>query len=659
MASLTWISGARSILGLSGDGWFSFRVPGGVAGVVAGLNNTDRSADPDEILHALSFSAGRVRVLESGIARTAWTGYSSDETFYIVRAGGKVFYCRGNGETRVDGLPFALPGTLIYASSAPSLYGVFLDASLLGGTDSIDDADLHRIESGGAAYVAMPPMLVRASQEQHAEARVSFEPMTVRLGPPDAEPVLLQFQPMSISASQGDYASALVSLEPMAIFAAQGTSVEGTEVSFPAMVVYAAGGVEVPASVDISMLPMAVNASQDEHNEAVIAFPALLVASEGETLELPAFRVTLPAFGGASYYADIEAIGLGSDAISDASYILVEERIAAADAAAPSVSDEVIVSDAGFGADFLAHGLQVLVEETGAGADEATTRDPWLLLEDGAVGIDAAALAVRSTMVLEEPAQGADSTLLSLSEVAEGVGAGDEEAYAAEPTMALEDVGLGEDAVDVTAQTTTADAEDAAACSDEVQVHATSLVQVSEGGEGADELLMIDRGLIAWVMNTETGGVSWYDGWAFTDMAVVDGKVFAVGPEGLAVVGGSLDSKETIPARVQYGFTDFSGYTNSGAPKNSGIGKKRVVALWYGYAADGKLNATVETYGQGYGPYTYVMQPRAAAQPRNNRVLPGKGMVSRYWRIGIANVGGAGFRVSSIEAEVDGTKRRL
>ncbi len=145
-----------------------------------------------------------------------------------------------------------------------------------------------------------------------------------------------------------------------------GTSVEGTEVSFPAMVVYAAGGVEVPASVDVSMLPMAVNASQDEHNEAVIAFPALLVASEGETLELPAFRVTLPAFGGASYYADIEAIGLGSDAISDASYILVEERIAAADAAAPSVSDEVIVSDAGFGADFLAHGLQVLMEETGA-----------------------------------------------------------------------------------------------------------------------------------------------------------------------------------------------------------------------------------------------------------------------------------------------------
>ncbi|AVS68128.1 hypothetical protein C8245_22895 [Paracidovorax avenae] len=600
-----------------------------------------------------------MRVLESGIARTAWTGYTSDETFYIVRAGGEVFYCRGNGETRMDGLPFALPGTLIYASSAPSLYGVFLDASLLGGADSIGDAELHRIESGGAAYVAMPPMLVKASQEQHAEARVSFERMTVRLGPPDAEPVLLQFQPMAISASQVDYASALVSLEPMTVFAAQGTSVEGTEVSFPPMAVYAAGGEEVPASVDVSMLPMVVNASQDEHNEVVIAFPAPLVAAEGETLELPAFRVTLPAFGGASYYADIEDIGLGSDAISDASYILVEERIAAVDAATPSVSDEVLVSETGFGADLLTHGLQFLVEEAGTGADDAATRDPWLLLEDGSDGIDGAALAVRSTMVLEEPAQGVDAALLYLSEVAEGVGAGDDEAYAAEPTMALEDVGLGDDAVDVSAQTTTADAEDIGTCSGEVQVHSISQIQVSDGSAGADELLMIDRGLIAWVMNTETGGVSWYDGWSFTGMAVVDGKVFAVGPEGLAVVGGSLDSQESIPARVQYGFNDFSGYSDSGAPKNSGTGKKRVVGLWYGYAADGLLNATVETYGQGYGPFTYAMQPRTAAQPRNNRVVPGKGLNSRYWRIGIANVGGAGFRVSSIEAELAESKRRL
>lgn len=174
---------------------------------------------------------------------------------------------------------------------------------------------------------------------------------------------------------------------------------------------------------------------------------------------------------------------------------------------------------------------------------------------------------------------------------------------------------------------------------------------------GAD-VVMKTPGLVAWVMNADTGGVSWYDNWAFTSMAVVDGRVFASGPDGLVLLGGDSDGADTIDARVEYGLTEFGGYDKGGQPKES-QGKKRVPALWFGYTAQGALAAEVETYGQGLPAYTYAMPPRSANQPRNNRIQPGKGLNARYWRIGVSNVSGCDFEVHSLAAEVAASNRRL
>ena len=130
------------------------------------------------------------------------------------------------------------------------------------------------------------------------------------------------------------------------------------------------------------------------------------------------------------------------------------------------------------------------------------------------------------------------------------------------------------------------------------------------------------------------------------------------GDGGLHVLGGNLDGTDRIDARVDFGYTEFGGYDQQGLPNPSDV-KKRVPSFWFGYHADGELTATVETYGQGYGPYTYAMAPRAADAPRNSRVVPGKGLNARYWRISVANANGCAFEVHSIAAEVAASTRRL
>ena len=57
--------------------------------------------------------------------------------------------------------------------------------------------------------------------------------------------------------------------------------------------------------------------------------------------------------------------------------------------------------------------------------------------------------------------------------------------------------------------------------------------------------------------------------------------------------------------------------------------------------------------------YTYEMEHRDAGAPRNNRIKPGKGLSSRYWRFTFRNVGGADFQIHDVAVELARSKRRL
>lgn len=179
-----------------------------------------------------------------------------------------------------------------------------------------------------------------------------------------------------------------------------------------------------------------------------------------------------------------------------------------------------------------------------------------------------------------------------------------------------------------------------------VQVVAQNLVVSTANAESG--VWYKDPARIAWVMNTETTAVSWYDNFDFDSIAQTATKVFATGPDGLYVLDGGTDSGELIAAEVSSGFMDF-GSTQT----------KRVDAMYFGYTSADQVSVTVETYESGHPAATYFLERRPAALPRNSRVMVGKGLYGRYWRLSIKNVAGTAFAVHSATIDIAVSQRRV
>ncbi|MFM7025201.1 MAG: hypothetical protein ACKOWC_03965 [Limnohabitans sp.] len=187
-----------------------------------------------------------------------------------------------------------------------------------------------------------------------------------------------------------------------------------------------------------------------------------------------------------------------------------------------------------------------------------------------------------------------------------------------------------------------------ASATDELLAQVTSAAALESAAVAEDLALYAQPGAVALVMNTETAAVSWYENWQFTDMAQVGNTVLAIGPEGLAVLGGNTDAGDRISASLAWGYRDFGSEQ-----------KKRVDSFWFGYSATGLLQVGVQTFGQGYGRFVYRMENRQATKGRNNRVTPGKGLNARYWKVDLSNVSGCAFDVDSMGVDLLNSTRRI
>ena len=157
-----------------------------------------------------------------------------------------------------------------------------------------------------------------------------------------------------------------------------------------------------------------------------------------------------------------------------------------------------------------------------------------------------------------------------------------------------------------------------------------------------------DPDAVAWLLNTETGAASWHTNFGFESIAQVGARTLAVGPEGLYELTGDTDDGEQIAARVKTGFWDFKLEQT-----------KRLDNMYFGYTSPGQLALDVEAAESGYAAQRYLLEPRAASEPRNSRVTPGKGLVSRYWRLTISNKDGVPFHVRSMTADLANSNRRV
>ncbi len=162
------------------------------------------------------------------------------------------------------------------------------------------------------------------------------------------------------------------------------------------------------------------------------------------------------------------------------------------------------------------------------------------------------------------------------------------------------------------------------------------------------DMWYIDLRAKAWVMNTETTAVCWYDNYAFESIMSWGGRELAVGAEGIYELTGDSDHGRDIDATVVSGFVDF------GTPQT-----KRLDNMYFGYTSDGTLAMKAEVYDSGHPPSVYILEERAAEAPRNTRVTPGKGLWGRYWRLTLGNVSGADFDFRDADVDIAVSSRRI
>ena len=153
----------------------------------------------------------------------------------------------------------------------------------------------------------------------------------------------------------------------------------------------------------------------------------------------------------------------------------------------------------------------------------------------------------------------------------------------------------------------------------------------------------------AWVMNTESGGMTRYTDLPVQSMAVVGGKVLALGEGGLYEFAGDTDAGVPITSSV------LTGRLTLGS-----AAVKRLGDMIVSYSATGPMQLRVHVYGgANQGAYTYAMLPRAADAPRANRMKVGKGLVSKFWQFEWFGVG-TRFDVTDVTVDVaPSTNRRI
>jgi hypothetical protein len=676
MTAPIWSAGATGINAVRTDGWFSFSVPIGVAGVAIGITKKDRSVSPYETTHGLHFASGKVSVWHQGAQSTSDTPHLSTDRFNIIRAGKRIFISKGIARGRDPAIPFRFPGTIFYRSNIDAFTEpMLLDAALLAPGDSVIDAAYFSLADSSGVDVDMKPMRVLAAggpdagwEDDYSTAAVLMEPLTVQAG--EGNEARVSMRPMAVFGTDNTlpYAEAVLSMLPMTtdLFEVP-SSLDGAFIDGPLMTIAGSGvGWENNGAIlDMGRMGAFGTDHEDGWAQAVLRmrplnafgiFSPLVIGSE--------MHVVLPVLDGTLVEppietpADIVEVGYGSNEIEITWWHQITE-VGRGSAPADAWSDYLVqLEDRGRGRDTVTVGSAIILEGVGIGTDEVSFGGPASISEVGLGSSEVIPSSAATTVMIEEVGKGRDFEMSNVADVTLEVdGLGSDEVIVG-ARLTLTEVGLGSD------ETDTAASSRKVLIVDELGVGlnelfaeaAAGMVLVDEVGVGIDDVLMRSQGLAAWVMNTESAAVSWYAGWPFTGIAELNGVVYAVGPDGLAVLGGAKDDGSAIPAVVDFGFTDFSGFDRDGMPRNNQFYKQRVEEFWVGYTADGVLEAQVQTYGSK--PYKYRMEKWKAGTPVNNRIKPGKGLNERFWRIGLRNVAGCDFEINSITAMAVRSERR-
>lgn len=155
--------------------------------------------------------------------------------------------------------------------------------------------------------------------------------------------------------------------------------------------------------------------------------------------------------------------------------------------------------------------------------------------------------------------------------------------------------------------------------------------------------LSFDNGeFIAWVMNTESRGLTQYTNYPFNSFAKIGGRHYGAHPGGLALLGGDDDMGAPIKAKLRLGMFDFgSRHLKSFSDAFVGMSTNGQMLLKAVFVDD-------RTGEKSMAIYKVLARP-AAGGVRETRAKLGKGIQAVDWDFQLENVDGADFDLQSIQ----------
>lgn len=145
----------------------------------------------------------------------------------------------------------------------------------------------------------------------------------------------------------------------------------------------------------------------------------------------------------------------------------------------------------------------------------------------------------------------------------------------------------------------------------------------------------------AWVLNTESRGLSRYTQYPFNSFAKIGNRYYGASGAGVFRLEGDTDSGAPIAARLRLGLSDMGSRA-----------LKRMPEAFVGYRSDGTLLLRVISIDDATGAKqaaVYRLAPRGAASVREGRFKMGRGVKSVDWAFELENVDGSDFELESIE----------
>lgn len=172
--------------------------------------------------------------------------------------------------------------------------------------------------------------------------------------------------------------------------------------------------------------------------------------------------------------------------------------------------------------------------------------------------------------------------------------------------------------------------------------HAAELTAQLAEAIGFAMSLSFDNGeFIAWVLNTESRGLTRYTNYPFNSFAKVGRHYYGAHAGGIARIGGDRDMGEAINAKLRLGMFDFGDRH-----------LKSFSDVFFGMSASGQMLLKAIFVDDRTGEKSmaiYKVQARPAEAARETRAKLGKGVRAVDWDFELENVDGADFDLQSVQ----------